>query len=215
MATGVFDFGGQLQGHTITAGQPLMRIHQIDRSPLWFGPVPGGPPANRFDAPEGQYRTLYAAMGLTGAYVETVLHRPVGRLVRRAFVEARAVSILRPQRDLTLAALHGPGLLFHKAPQAISAADDYPTSRAFAAALFEQFPQLDGLAYRSSHNDDELCVALFDRVAPDDLAVGDMTPLSTLPETVDTIMAQHGAAFDTSGPLPALKTLDAQGKTRV
>lgn len=207
MAGGGFEFNGKLLSEVLPPGETLIRIHQSDRSPLWFGPAPGVAPGGRFEAPDGQYRTLYAAFDLTGAFVETVLHRPAGRIVRRAYLEARSFSTFHSRRPLTLAKLHGPGLLHHQAPPAISAGLDYPTSRAFALALFEQFPQVDGLAYRSSHNDDERCVALFDRVALDDLEIEQTTKLSDAPDLVDAIMAKHGAAYDTSAPIPSLKTL--------
>ena len=207
---GGYDFGDRLKSHTILAGEPLVRIHQSVKSPVWFGPAPSNPPANRFDAPGGQYRTLYAATDLRGAYVETVLHRPAGRLVKRAYVEARSFSTLRPTRDLTMAMLYGPGLIFHNAPAALGSGLDYNTSRAFALALFEQFTDLDGLIYRSSHNDDELCVALFDRVKETALPIVETTPLLAVPDKIDAIMAAHGAAFDTSSPLPDLKDLSLE-----
>ncbi len=207
MAGGKFEFGGLVQTQAFAAGEPLVRIFQSGRSPVWFGPAASAPPANRFDAPNGQYRTLYAATSLTGAYVETALHRPAGRIVKRSFIESRSVAIVHPTRALTMATLHGTGLMFHDAFPALGTGQDYNVSRAFALALYEQFQELDGLVYRSSHNDDERCLALFDRVAADALVVTETTPLSDIPDQVDEIMVKHGAVFDTSAPVLPFKDL--------
>ena len=60
----------------LAKGAEIVRIHWQANGPVFFGPKPGAAPANRFDAPAGEFRVLYAAAELPGAYVETVLRRP-------------------------------------------------------------------------------------------------------------------------------------------
>jgi hypothetical protein len=199
---GGVDLGGRLQAETYPAGSRLFRIHHQDNGPLWFGPKPGEPPANRFDAPGGEFRVLYAALGMAGSFVETILHRPVGRIVKRAYVDQRCCSTLVVRRDIQVAALHGSGLLFHGAPPAISAGLDYAISRSFSLAFHSQHPSIDGIAYRSSHNDDEVCLALFDRVGAHVFEVDATESLRNLSTQVEAIMDRHGAVFDTNPPLP-------------
>lgn len=68
----------------LEAGSEIIRIHHQDQGAVWFGPKPGLPPAYRFDAPSQEYRTLYAAAALDGAFVETILHgKSASQIVRR------------------------------------------------------------------------------------------------------------------------------------
>jgi hypothetical protein len=202
VAGAALDLGGRLQAQTHPAGTRIFRIHHQDNGPVWFGPKPGMPPSGRFDAPAGEFRVLYAALGMDGAFVETILHRPVQRIVKRAYVHQRSCSTLILHREIQVAALHGSGLLFHGAPPAISAGLDYGISRSFALAFYNQHPSIDGIAYRSSHNDDELCLALFDRVGADAFEIFETERLEDMPAKVDDMMGRHGAVFDTSPPLP-------------
>ncbi|WSH69877.1 RES family NAD+ phosphorylase (plasmid) [Rhizobium ruizarguesonis] len=166
-----------------------------------FRPPPGSTPQGRFDAPAGQYRLLYAAQRLEGAFVETVLRRPANRIVRRAFVEERMWTPLRLQRPLVLAKLMDEGLLFHRVDASISAGADYAPSRALALALHQDYPDLDGLAYRSRHNNGEVCFALFDRVLASDLVPLPGQRFESDPTRTDQLMRLHGAVFDTSPPI--------------
>ena len=131
----------------------------------FIGPGIGKPSQNRFDAPSSEYQILYAAQRLEGAFVETLLRRPTHRIVRRAFIEERMWTPLRLERTLTLAKIMDEGLLFHGVDASVSATDDYAPSRKLALELYQDFSTLDGLAYRSRHNNGEICYALFDRVS--------------------------------------------------
>ncbi|NEJ20367.1 RES domain-containing protein [Rhizobium leguminosarum] len=176
-------------------------MHRKIHGAIFFGPQPGSTPQGRFDAPAGQYRLLYAAQRLEGAFVETVLRRPANRIVRRAFVEERMWTPHRLQRPLVLAKLMDEGLLFHGVDASISAGADYAPSRALALALHQDYPDLDGLAYRSRHNNGEVCFALFDRVLASDLVPLPGQRFESDPTRTDQLMRLHGAVFDTSPPI--------------
>ena len=185
----------------IPPGTIVVRVHHEAHSPLWFGPQPGIAPQHRFDASDGEYRILYCAARLAGAFVESVLRRP-GRIVARGYVEERVWSDLTVRRMLRLAKLRDEGLHWHGTDAAISASDNYAAPRRLALALHAAFPDIDGLAYRARHNNGEVCYALFDRVAAADLVRGASQRLSEHPEVVDQLMALHGALFDTDPPVP-------------
>jgi hypothetical protein len=160
------------------------------------------PPQHRFDAPNSEYRTLYCAARLAGAFVESLLRRPAGRVVARGYVEEHAWSELTVRRTLRVAKLRDEGLHWHSTDAAISASHDYIEPRRLALALYVAFPEVDGIAYRARHNNGEVCYALFDRVAVGDLVVGEPQQFAARRAVVDHLMALHGALFDTDPPVP-------------
>ncbi|WP_297104233.1 RES family NAD+ phosphorylase [uncultured Devosia sp.] len=194
-------FPSGLLAAQLDAGEIVVRIHRKGQGAIFFGPAAGGPPQNRFDAPAGEYGVLYAARRLEGAFVETLLRRPAGRIVRRAYIEERQWTPIRIERQLTLAKIMDEGLLFHGVDASVSASDDYGPSRALALDLFNDFPSLDGLAYRSRHNNGEICYALFDRVASRDLAELPSHLFENNRTRVDELMGLHGAILDDSAPV--------------
>lgn len=186
----------------LLAGTEIFRIHRVDKGPVFFGPASASPPANRFDAPNGEFGTLYAAEDLAGCFVETILRR-ANRIIRRDFVNRRAWSELRLLRDVRLVQLHGEGLIHHGVTADICAGDHYASAQALALQLYETYG-IDGIAYRARHNNDEICYALCDRVGIADLAVVNTFKFANAPDVADELLARHGAAWDTSGPLPGL-----------
>jgi hypothetical protein len=186
-------------------GTPLVRVHHKDNEPVWFGPAAGTLPGSRFDAPAGEFGTLYVADTLKGAFVETVL-RKAARIIGRLMVDERAWSVVRPRRDLILVQLHGDGLAHLGVTGDICAGDDYAVPQALALALYEKFA-LDGIAYRARHNNDEICYALNDRVAASDLDVVETSLFSDNKAVADALLRRHGAVWDTAKPLPNLSKL--------
>lgn len=185
-------------------GTPLVRVHWSDKGPIWFGPPPGIAPANRFDAPAGEYRTLYVADDLAGAFAETLL-RKAARIIGWPAVAQRSFSILTLQREVSLAQLHGDGLAWHGVTSDICTGDDYEPSQALSLAF--QGRSLDGIAYRSRHNNDQLCYALFDRVALSDLAIAETHDFAGLAGLADQLVRRHGAVWDKMLELPPLSKL--------
>lgn len=185
----------------LDAGEIIVRIHRKGQGAVFFGPPAGRPAQNRFDAPAGEYGVLYAARRLEGAFVETLLRRSSGRIVRRDFIEQRQWTPLRLVRPVILAKIMDEGLLFHGVDASVSASDDYGPSRTLALNLFNDFPAVEGLAYRSRHNNGEICYALFDRVPPADLAELPGHLFEDNRTRVDELIRLHGAILDTSGPI--------------
>jgi RES domain len=192
-----FTFPSGLLALMLPAGTALIRIHRLIDGPVWFGPRPGAPPQYRFDAPGGEFRTLYAAQSLTGAFVETVL-RSSRRIVAPSFVNDRGWTAMSATRSLKLAQIFDRGLVWHGVDAAICSANSYANSQALALALYSAFPDLDGLAYRARHNNGEICYALFDRVLPTDIVSGPLHPFVSHRSAIDPIIRAHGAAWDTT-----------------
>lgn len=183
----------------VEPGADVWRVHRREHDPIWFGPAPGGFAGSRFDAPGGEFGTLYAAASLTGAFVETILRR-AARVVARPFVEQRAFSRLRIKRPLRLVQLHGQGLIQLGVTSDICAGDIYAPSQALALALYERY-KLDGIAYRARHNNDEICYALNDRVGKDALDLGETHVFGDHFAIADDLMRKHGAVWDPMTPI--------------
>lgn len=190
-----------LKDDTLPAGTELIKIHQKSYGPIWFSPAPGKPPAYRFDAPAGQHRIMYTAREIDGAFVETVLRKPTGRILGRGFVEDRAWTTLKAKRPLVLAKLYDEGLLWHGTDANIGSVDKYDEPGAMAVALHAAFPTLDGIAWRARHDNGQLCYALFDRVKAD-LEIVSTKRFEDHWAEVERLMDKYGAHFDTSAPIP-------------
>ena len=200
MATYTFPSG--VKTISIPAGKEIVRVHQLGKSALWYGPGAGQPPAYRFDAPAGEYGTLYCAEELTGAFVETVL-RKARRIVGWPFVEVRGWTVLACKRELHLAKVFDEGLALHGVTNDICAGDDYSVSQRFACDLFAKAPNVDGIAYRARHNNGQICYAVFDRVAEPEFTVLDHRAFRAERAIVEKIMKEHGAVWDPMMPLPS------------
>lgn len=185
----------------LPAGATIIRVHRHTNGAVYFGPSAGKPAECRFDALHSEYRILYAAVNLEGAFVETVLRRP-RRIFRRAFVEERGWTTLAVKRTLKLAKLYDEGLQFHGTDAGLIGAEDYTESRALALSIHQEDISIDGLAYRSRYDNGEICHALFDRVAGADLAVATAERFDQHKDRVDNLMRRYGAVFDTSASIP-------------
>lgn len=166
----------------LPAGAALFRVHRTDRAPLWFGPASGSGQC-RFDAPNGEFRTCYAGLSLTAAFTESVLHRPTGQVVKRDALFTRAWSEIKTARKLKLAQFRGPGILKHGLSLGEIAAPSYKVTQPLALEVYQACAEADGIIFRSSHDDDEFNVALFDRVAPEELPIISTTPFSAWPQS--------------------------------
>ncbi|GGH27649.1 hypothetical protein GCM10007036_36320 [Alsobacter metallidurans] len=188
----------------LPAGTRVTRVHWSTNEPVWFGPGPGNLPGNRFDAPDGEFGTLYAAQELTGAFAETVLRR-AARIVAWPSVRRRSWSTLELQRDVDVAQLHGGGLAWHGVTSDICSGDDYGPPQLLSLAFYSR--NLDGIAYRSRHNNDEICYALYDRVTPAELKLVQTSAFAEYPAVADDLLNKVGAVWDPQLPLPDIDQL--------
>lgn len=176
---------------SLPTGQQLWRIHRASLAPVWFGPAPGDPPRNRFDAPGGEYRICYLGDSAEVAFAETLIRQPRSRLLPRAMLDERSASTLRLQRDINLACVHGPGLVRLGLGADVAHGQPYDRCQGLAREIWQHADSVDGIQYRSRWDNDRLCLALFDRAAD---ALGE--PESTLPLAQPDLIGPILTLFD-------------------
>jgi len=147
----------------LPAGQQLWRIHPSELHPVWFGPEPGSPPHNRFDAPNGEYRVCYLGDSLEVSFAETLIRQPRERLIGRAALESRSATPFPLTRDVKLVRFHGPGLVRLGLGADVAHGHPYDRCQQIALELWQHPDQVDGIEYRSRWDNDRLCFAMFDR----------------------------------------------------
>jgi hypothetical protein len=151
---------------TLSAGEVVWRVHPHRLDPIFFGPAAGTPPANRFDAPGGEYRLCYLGETREVAVIETVIRSPGQvRVIPRSMLEKRDLSQLRVAADLRFAQLEGRGLTAFGLNARDLADDLYDGCRSCARSIWESYPDVDGVQYRSRWDNGKLCWAVFDRAA--------------------------------------------------
>lgn len=175
---------------TIEAGNAFWRVHDCERAPLFFGPRAGKPPANRFDAPNREYRTLYAGLSFTAAFVETLLREPHVRFIDAAEIEARCMSELTNTSTLNLVDLRGAGLSKIGMDNSLSTGP-YEVAGRWALALWSHAGKPDGIVYRCRHDPNHAAAAIFDRPRAKFEAV-DTVPLIKLSRRIGPILNAHG-----------------------
>jgi len=148
--------------HPVEAGEVLYRIHRSIHDPIFFGPGEGKPPTYRFDSARGLFGVLYVGLSLEGAFVETVLRNPQRRIVNWQEIATRSSSQLTASRTLRMAKMFGDGLAKLGTDNAISAAP-YEPCWLWADALWDHHDRVDGIAYRSRFDNNQICLAIFER----------------------------------------------------
>lgn len=147
---------------TLPEGAMLHRFYTAAFAPLYFDRSQGG----RLNAPDGSYGTLYTAETTRGAFAETFLRRPGLNLIDAKIVAAKAHVKIQVNAPLSLIQLTGPGLAIVGATAEVTHGGlPYDLPQQWSRALHTHPCKADGIAYRSRHDDDELCFALFDRAS--------------------------------------------------
>jgi hypothetical protein len=162
----------ELPLETIPDGARLTRIHRSELGPLFFGSTGG----NRFDDPAKSYGVCYLSTTLEGAFAETCLRSVGARFVALTFLEARSFSEIEVTAPLRLVSLHGPGLAQIGATGAVTSGR-HVVAQQWSRAIHDHPAAPDGIAYRSNHDNGEICVALFEH-AGDRLAPGNSQPMT-------------------------------------
>jgi len=137
---------------------PLFRIHRTSHTCLHFGKKM----FERFDDPLGKYGVLYAAVQPEAAFAEVVLRRLSLMLICELDLQERSISEIACNR-LHCVDLTGAGLRRVSCDNRIATEKPYHTVGQWSRALFMHPQQPDGIIYRSRHNPQFKCVALFDR----------------------------------------------------
>ena len=173
----------------LPAGTAVVRIHTVGREPRYFGRAGDG----RFDAPDRRYGVCYCGLDDAAAFVETVLcDQDLGGLARDDLA-SRAVADGVFTRPVRLVAFGGTGLRRLRATAGTVHAT-YRVTQAWSEALWSHPDQPDGIRYRSRFDDDQHCVALFDRAAGA-LRFTASAPLTLVPLRLGALLDRYGLAL--------------------
>ena len=147
---------------TLAADAVLHRFYAAAFDPIFFDMSDLG----RFNAPDARYGVLYCAQTDAGALAETFLRTPGRRVIDPGLLATKGYARLSPGTELTLISMAGPGLAIVGATAEVtSSGPPYLMSQQWSAALKAHPVAADGIAYRSRHDNDQICYALFDTAA--------------------------------------------------
>ena len=148
---------------TIAAAATIYRIYPSAYGSIFFDTGSTG----RLNAPDRSYGVLYAAEARDGAFAESFLRRVGRTALDDGLLAAKGLVTIRLLQPLRLASLFGPGLTILGATAEVthSGVTSYDLSQSWSKALHDHPANLDGIAYRSRHDDNEICYAIFDRAA--------------------------------------------------
>jgi hypothetical protein len=203
--------------HLISSGTSLWRVWKQSlkapaRTAITFNPTPsptvlGGGRFDSLTAPnQNGYAYWYAAEDEETALVEQFLRNmpkemQSPRHILRQKVAGAQIAEIRVLRDLALADLTGASLNAMGAGAWLTACEesDYLTCREWAKAIREWAPDVDGLWWRSTRNNNSHAIMLFDPPATEtDLEVHSNLPLDTPLDIqrLNTVLAPHGAVIE-------------------
>ena len=143
---------------TIAAGTTLFRLHSRSKESLFFGRTG----RNRFDAPDGSFGVLYAAMDEHCAFIETFGQSTGIRIVTRPELENRVLSELTVIHAFTLIDLARSGGLARIGADGRLLTGSHAVAQQWSAALRQHPLKPAGLLYRARHDIARYACVLFD-----------------------------------------------------
>ena len=143
---------------TVPAGTSLLRIYPLGYSPSYFDVSD----RHRFNAPNGEFGTLYAGDDDHCAFAETLLRNLDLRVVSMTDLAGRGRSRVDLLGDLRLVDLTGSGLAQIRADGRLTTGD-YQVAQRWSLALHDHPDQPDGLMWRSRFDQGRTCYAMYDR----------------------------------------------------
>jgi RES domain len=120
----------------------------------------------RFDSPDQGYGILYVGADVYASWIECYGRTHGAKGVSEVALRQRNLYAIDSQRELVFADLTGNGLVKIGADARISSGS-YAVARQWAEAIHEHPQQVDGIKYRSRHDDERYCYGIFDRCAND------------------------------------------------
>lgn len=143
----------------VTSRGTWYRLNPVDfSSSLYFDRSGKG----RFDSPAQGYGIMYVGADVYASWIECYgrVHGAKGISVNT--LKQRNLSAIDSTKELIFADLTGSGLVKMGADARLSSGA-YPVARLWAQAIYEHPQQVDGIRYRSRHDDERYCYGLFDR----------------------------------------------------
>ena len=168
----------------------------------------GRSPTFRWNAPSGEFGTLYVARSVAAAFAETYGHNVASafppdtpKYVTEKELVERKVFRITFDRPLQIADFYGSGLASLNLDGQIASTRDYTLTQAWAQWVHDCRQQVDGMLYASRHLPEATCLALFDRceahVCEEDLGtVFNWKDAATGEELSDILIAQNWGVVD-------------------
>jgi hypothetical protein len=116
----------------------------------------------RFDGPEQSYGILYVGDDTHVSWIECYGRAHGAKGVSEQTLMQRNLFEIDSQRPLSLADVTGSGLVKLGADARLSSGS-YAVARQWAQAIHNHPQQVDGIRYRSRHDDGRYCFGIFDR----------------------------------------------------
>lgn len=161
------------------ADKPIIRVHDSSFGATEFNPGKGEGRFHPLVARGTPVPTLYGSGTFDAAVSETIFRSVPVTAPNRYITQWSLMPIvsctLMPVRPLQLVQLRGSGLRklqLARVEIIDTEADQYPLTRAWAAALYAAYPEADGLIWMSRQHDMSEAIVLFGtRVQREDLIV--------------------------------------------
>jgi hypothetical protein len=118
----------------------------------------------RFDSPGQGYGILYVGEDVYGSWIECYGRSHGARGVSEMALKQRDLYEIKSQRPLVFADVTGSGLVKLGADSRLSSGA-YATARQWAQAIHGHPQKVDGIRYRSRHDDARYCYGIFERCA--------------------------------------------------
>jgi RES domain len=118
----------------------------------------------RFDGSDQSYGILYVGADVYASWIECYGRTHGVKGVSEVALRQRNLYAIKSHRELIFADLTGSGLVKMGADARLSSGS-YPVARQWAQAIHDHPQQVDGIRYRSRHDDDRYCYGIFDRCA--------------------------------------------------
>lgn len=120
----------------------------------------------RFDSPAQGYGILYVGADVYASWIECYGRTHGAKGVSELGLKQRDLYAIDSNRPLVLADLTGSSLVKMGADARLSSGA-YTVARQWAQAIYDHPQLVDGIRYRSRHDDERYCYGIFDRCAKD------------------------------------------------
>lgn len=147
---------------TVETGESVFRIQPGHyEQPLYFGRQD---PDGRFNSRDGTYGICYLANSRRAAFAETIGRDNLERqAIPLGVLKSQSLIRVELRAELRLVPLHGNNFQKIGADASVTAGINYSVSKKWARAIYDHFGCVDGLRYRSRHDDDVFSIAVFER----------------------------------------------------
>jgi hypothetical protein len=173
---------------TVSSQGTWYRLNDRDfPSSLYFDRSGSG----RFDSPAQGCGILYVGADVYASWIECYGRTHGAKGVSEIVLRQRNLFTIDSQRELVFADVTGNGLVKMGADARLSSGS-YVAARQWAQAIYDHPQAVDGIRYRSRHDDERYCYGIFERCA-DELREKD---LGNLLESNPKLLAEILACYD-------------------